>query len=589
MADGYKLGLFSFPATGKAAKVTRHSGHWPAVAMGLFLTYLVIVPLGMMVVSSIRPGGFPLDPGFTLEHYAAVYGDPDFPGLLRSTLVFAGGATLFAVLLGTCIAWLIERTDLPGRATFRVLIILPMAMPPMLLTVAWAMLLSPRNGMLNLWLTQALGLDQSLFNIYSLGGMIFVQGLALVPTTYLFLAPSFRNMDPSLEEAAMASGARFPMMLRRVLLPLLWPSILASTIFVLIVTLVVFDVPGTLGMPSRIYVLSTQLYLLITDSPQGVPMYGEVSALAMLFLVILLALAALYRYSTRQAQRFRTITGKAFRPRTFGLGRLRGVAFAAVALYFVAAVLAPLVVLVWTSLMPYQTPISARAMALLTLDNHVGFLANPRVLTATANSLIVAVASACFVTLLSLILSWMVERQKVPGHRVLDSIGFIPIALPGVMIGVALIYVYLALGFIFPIYGTVWIIVVAYVTHYLPFGSRTINSVMLQLHPELEEAARTSGASNIYTLRRVVLPLVWPALAGVWIWVLAHALREMSSALMLQGQNNAVITTLLWDYWSGGDPTHTAAVGVWLIAALIAFSILWWLVNRRNPLNAKDQ
>jgi len=549
--------------------------------MGLVLGYLVVVPLVLMVVSSVRPGGFPLDPGFTLRHYAAAYGDPRFWGLVETTLLFGLGSTGVALGLGIGLAWLIERSDFSGRGVLRGLVLLPMATPPLLLAIAWSMLLSPRNGAINTLLIDTLGLAGAPFNIYSLPGLVFVQGMALVPTAYLFLAPAFANMDPSLEEAAMASGAGNWMLIRRVLLPILRPSILSAAIFILIVTLVVFDIPGTLGTPGRIFVLSTQIYYLVSDSPTGMPLYGEVSALAMVFLVLLLGLGWSYHRLTREAQRYRTVTGKGFRPRLFPLGRLRAVAIAALVLYFLLSVVAPMVMLGWTSLMPYQTVISAATFKLITFANHRDFLANPRVAAATEHSLVIAVTAATAVAVLSLLVAWMTTRLKVPGARLIDVLAFVPLAIPGVMIGVALVYVYIALNPILPIYGSIWIIAIAYLTQFLPFGSRTVGGVMVQIHPEIEEAALTSGAGRGRILRRITLPLVWPALAAVWIWVVAHALRELSSALMLQGHDNGVIPTLLWDYWSGGDPTHTAAGGLWLSAVLVLFLALWHAAARR--------
>jgi iron(III) transport system permease protein len=447
------------------------------------------------------------------------------------------------------------------------------------------MLLSPRNGVLNQFLTNAFALGKAPFDIYTLPGMVFVQGLALVPTAYLFLAPAFANMDPNLEEAAIASGAGTWTLLRRIMLPILWPAILSAAIFLLIVSLVVFDVPGALGIPARIFVLSSQIYYLVANSPGGIPLYGQVSALAMLFLGILLGLGLAYHRLTRHSQRYRTVTGKGFRPRIFPLGRGRPLAFAALALYFLLSVIAPLLILLWMSLMPYQTGISWAAFDLLTLDNHRDFLRNTRVLTATRNSLVIAVVAATGVSLLSLVVSWLTVRLRVPGRQALDILAFIPIAVPGVMIGVALIYVYIAIGPILPIYGTIWIIAIAYVTQYLPFGSRVTGGVMMQLHPELEEAGATSGAGRLRILRRITLPLIWPAIAAVWIWVLAHALRELSSALFLQGRDNKVIPTLLWDYWSGGEPNRTAAGGLWLTVALVLFLVLWRSLSRRTALD----
>lgn len=547
----------------------------PAIAAGFLLAYLIVVPLALMAISSFRPGGFPLDPGWTFANYETVYGAANFPRLVRTTIVFAVGSTLMALTLGIALAWLIERTDLPLRGALRAAVILPMATPPILLAIGWAMLLSPRTGFFNLLLRDWFGLSASPFNVFSLGGMIFVEGLALVPTTFLFLSPAFRNMDPSLEEAAATSGAGPFTMLRRVILPLLWPSILAAGIFLTIVCLVVFDIPGTLGMPARIYVLSTQIYYLAVDSPTGVPLYGQVSALAVFFLVMLALLGWAYHRLTRHAQRFRTVTGKGFRPRLLRLGRWRWVAFAGVVLYFMLAVVAPLAILTWTSLMPYQTRVTWAAVELITLDNHRDFFANRRVLTATANSLTIALVSATAVALLSVGLAWLVARARAPGAKFLDGLAFAPMAMPGVMLGVALVYVYLTLDFGFAIYGTIWIIAIAYVTHYLSFGTRLANGVLIQLHPELEEAGAASGASTWRILRKITVPLIWPAVVGIWIWVVAHALRELSTALMLQGRENVVVPTLLWDYWSGGEPNRAAAVGVWLVIALVVFLSLW--------------
>jgi iron(III) transport system permease protein len=379
----------------------------------------------------------------------------------------------------------------------------------------------------------------------------------------------------------MASGAGTLMLMRRVLLPILRPSLLAAAIFLFIVTLVVFDIPGALGTPGRIFVLSTQIYYLVSESPTGMPQYGQVSALAMLFLVLLLALGWLYHHLTQSAQRYRTVSGKAFRPRLYRLGRGRLVAWTVLVLYFLPSVVAPLVMLGWTSLMPYQTQISASALKLATLANHRDIFGNARVASATGHSLVIAVTAATAVTALALLVSWMTTRLKVPGSRLIDALAFVPLAIPGVMIGVALVYVYIALNPILPIYGTIWIIAVAYLTQYLPFGARTMSGVMVQIHSEIEEAALVSGAGRGRILRRITVPLVWPAVAAVWIWVAAHALRELSSALMLQGRNNGVIPTLLWDYWSGGDPTHTAAGGLWLTVILVLFLALWqWLARR---------
>jgi iron(III) transport system permease protein len=562
-----------------AARLARAA---PSIVLATLLLYLVAVPLIFLVLASIRPTGFPFDPGFTLANYAAVYLSAGFARLLADTLVFAIGAVAIALTLGAALAFLVERTDLPAASAVRALIILPMATPPLLMAIGWAMLLSPRAGALNIAAREWFGATAPIFNAYSLGAMIFVQGLALTSTAFLMLAPAFRNMDPALEEAALASGASGAMLARRVLIPLLRPAVLAAGVFLLIVGFVVFEVPGTLGMPARIFVLSSQLFYLASEAPGGMPLYGQVGALATFFLIALLALGLLYRRLTRDATRYRVITGKGFRPRRMALGHWRYAALGFVALYFLLAVILPMGILLWMSLMPYQTPPSLRALALVTLENHADFLDSPRVLEAAANTLLVAVLAATFVAILSTLISWTTVRLRAPGSAMLDALAFLPVAIPGVMMGVALIYVYLTLDPIIAIYGTVWILVVAYTTDYLSFGTRAAGGVMVQMHPELEEAGRTSGASGAMVLRRITLPLMFPAIAAIWIWVLAHAMRELSTALMLQGRDNQVITTLLWDWWQGGEPTRAAAVGVWLVAALLVAMTVWQVLSRKR-------
>lgn len=567
---------------GRSAVVARVAHAMPSLLLGALLIYLVAVPLFFLGLSSLRPTGFPFDPGFTLDNYASVYGAPGFPRLVQDTLVFALGSVAIALTFGTLLAWLVERSDMPAAGLVRALVILPMATPPLLMAIGWAMLLSPRSGALNLLLRDLLGLEAPPFNAYSLGAMIFVQGLALTSTAFLFLAPAFRNMDPSLEEAALTSGASTAFLFRRVLLPLLLPAVLAAGVFLLIVGFVVFEIPGTLGMPARIFVLSSQLFYLANEAPGGVPLYGQVGALATLFLLLLLGLGLLYRRMTREAARFRTVTGKGFRPRRMKLGAWRVPALGLVALYFLLAVVLPMGMLVWMSLMPYQARPSWANLALVTLENHRDFLDSARVLEAAANTLLVAAVSATAVAVLATLISWTTVRLRAPGSAVLDALSFLPIAIPGVMMGVALIYVYLTLDPIIAIYGTVWILIVAYTTDYLSFGTRAAGGVMVQLHPELEEAGRASGASGFRVLRKITLPLLLPAIAAIWIWVLAHAMRELSTALMLQGRDNQVVTTLLWDYWQGGEPTRAAAVGVWLVVALLLALILWQVLAARR-------
>ena len=560
---------------------------WLNIGLLVVLFYLVAIPLGLLLVASFKPTGLPLDPGWSLTHFKEVYGDPGFYTLVANTTIFAVGCTVCALFVGGLLAWLVERTDLPWKASARVMIALPMVLPPFLLAMGWALLASPRNGWFNELLKSAFGLSQGPLNIYSLGGMVFVETLALVPSVYLILASAFRNMDPALEEAAMTSGARWPQMITRIFIPMLAPALLAAAAYLLIVGFLVFDVPGTLGMPVGLFVVSSRIVYLATDQSGGTSAYGQIAAIGVTFLVLLLALAWSYRRMTAQASRFVTVTGKGFRPRELKLGALKPLAIALVLLYFVLAVLAPLCLLVWTSLTPYLAPVSWEMLPQLSLRNHIALFDNARLGQAAWNSVWVSALSATVVTGLALLVAWAVLRGKGPGRNLIDTLSFMPLAIPGTMIGMALIYVYLTLSSI-PVYGTAWILVIAYVTVYLSFTSRTANATMIQLHPELEEAARTCGGTPAYTVRRIVLPLMMPALVGAWIWVVAHVMRELSTALLLQGDNNATVAVQLWSYWSGGEPNKAAAVGVWLVLAMTVVTVLWQWLSARKPAMANN-
>lgn len=553
----------------------------PTLLLGALLGYLVVVPLVILLISSLKASGLPFDPGWTFRNYIKTYGNSEFYKLAWTTFQFAIGSMLGALSIGIIMAWLVERTDLPARGLVRVMIILPMATPPMLLAIGWVMLLSPRTGFFNDVLQGIFGLGEAPFNIYSLTGMIFVESLSLVPSTFLILSPAFRNMDPNLEEAAAVSGARLPFMLRRVLIPLLLPSILAAAGFLLMVGFLVFDVPGTIGMPVGIFVLSSQVVYLANDAPSGMAEYGLISAMAMFFLITLLALAWAYQRATRRASSYVTVTGKGYRIRPFRLKRWRWPAFGFVSLYFFLVTVAPISILIWTSLMPYQSKVAAKMIPQMTLANHYAFFHNRRALEAAENTIIIALVAATLVAILSVLVSWVVVRSRAVGRKTIDFLAFLPIAIPGTMIGVALLYVYLSFSFL-PIYGTIWIIVIAYTTNYLSFGSRATNGVMIQLHSEMEEAAMVSGARWGRVMRRIIMPLTLPAILAVWIWVLAHCMRELTSALLLQGLDNKTVPVLLWGYWTGGEPTKAAAVGVWLVAAMILVVGLWQVLVRKG-------
>lgn len=553
------------------------------VVLCVVLGWLVVIPVALLILSSFKTEGFPTDVGFTLHHYVDAYTDSDLRSVIVNSIIFTVCATVLSVAIGTALAWLVERTDVPGARILRALIIIPMATPPMLLASAWAMLLSPRTGAINQAFMALFNLQAAPFNVYSMGGMILVEALTVIPTIFLMLSHAFRNADPAHEEAALMSGASPWRVVWSVTLPMMRPAILGAVAFIAIVCLVVFDVPGTLGMPARIFVLSSHIYYLFGSSPTGVPAFGQISALSVMILACLILLAIAYQSFTRMSAQFVTVSGKGFRPRVRELGRWRWLGAALVIGYLLLAVAIPLGMLLWASFMPYLAPISWKNLELVTIANHVTFFTNSMTLTAVFNSVVVALISSTAVVILAGICGWIIVRERGLVGRILDLFTFVPLAIPGVIMGIALTYVYLSLPWI-PIYGTIWILIIAYTTFYLAYGSRASQSAFFQLHKELEEAAKASGASALRTHMKITFPLVFPAMFGIWVWVVAHVMRELSMALMLHGRQNNVISTLIWDYWSGGDPMAASAIGVWLIVALTILIGTTFALTRRHSM-----
>lgn len=544
-----------------------------SAVLGAILTVLVLVPFAFLGLASFKPTGFVTDPGFGLQNYVDVYTDKDTFGLIGTSILFSTTSTALAVAMGLLLAWIIERTDVPARPILRALVLLPMAIPPILLAIGWVLLLSPHIGFVNRLLVGSGLFASAPLDVYSMPGMIGVQALSFVPSTFLILAPAFRNMDAALEEASFTSGAGTLHTVRRVSLPILQPAIVASAALLWIIGLLVFDVPGTIGLPAGIRVFSVQVYFG-THPAAGIPNYGAVAALSVVFVVVTLLASYFYLRATRNAARFTTITGRGYRPRALRLGPWRYGALATVLLYLLLTGIAPIVMLLWESFSPYYSSFLSLPLSSLTLKNFDVAIRDSGMLSAAWHTTIVAGTAAVVVAILAALLSWAVVRVRVPARQLLDTIAFLPLAIPATMTAVALAVVYLSLRYI-PIYGTVWILALAYVTIYLPFGTRTTNSVFIQISRDLEEAAHVSGASHVLTLRTITIPLVLPSLLMVGIWVAVHAARDLAVPLMLQATGNTVLATLIWTFWQAGMGTATAAVGITLIAGAFVLVVGW--------------
>ena len=556
----------------------RFDSRWVLIGIPVALVlWLALVPLVFLLWQSfLTPQTAAAPAQLTLENYISAYFEQDNARLLFNSLQFATGAAILALVVGTGLAWMNERTNTPFKALFFALAIIPLVIPGILFTVAWIMLASPKIGLVNLALQGLTGTDTVFVNIYSMAGMIWVDGLHYSPMAFLLMTAAFRSMDPSLEEQAALSGASVPQIARRITLRLAWPAALGALLILFVRSIESFEVPALLGLPVGIHVYTSSIYQAIHDYPSRI---GVAAAYAVtLLLITSLGIYAQSRLS-REGSRFATVTGKGFRPRTIDLGRWRYVTAAIFILYFVVIVLLPFLVLVWTSLQKFYSAPSWAALSRLSLDSYRAVLDYPQFAGVVWNSLVLAFGSAAAVTLLSAVIAWVVLRTKVPGRWLLDNLASLPLVFPGLVLGLAIMVCYLTIDI--GVYGTLWIMFIAYVTRFLPYGMRYNSASMLQIHKELEESAAMSGASWGMTFARVVLPLLKPGLLAGFIYVMIVSIRELSSSILLYSPGTEVVSIMIWELWQNGQYVELAALGVMLIAALFVLVLLAQLAGRR--------
>jgi iron(III) transport system permease protein len=540
------------------------------------LLWTVLIPLGQLVINSFREG-YPGEPGaWTLSKYAAVYATPLTYKMLLNTFILALGDTLITLSLAVLFAWLIERTNMPYKNLAWTLILIPMAMPGVLFSMSWVLLLSPNTGIINVWLRSLLELvgvhlERGPINIFSLGGMIFLEGVRGLTSLFLILISAFRMMDPALEEAARVAGMSGWKTVRHVTLPVLTPAILLAGIYSFMSSLDSFEIPAVVGLPARIFVLST---LIFFTARQAAPIdYGLSAAYASLFLIITVVLVYVYHRVVRRSENYTTVTGKGYRPRQISLGRWRYAALGIFCVYFLLTIGAPLLVLIWSSLLPRYAPPSIEALSRVSLKNYRALLEDDAALRALFNTAKLMLLTASLTMFLALFISWLVVRSRAAGTWILDAIAFIPHAIPGIVIGLALIFLYLQPPFSYiPIYGTLWIVALGLMTQYLAYATRVTNAAIIQIHQELEDAARICGLTRTKAILWVTVPLVMPALVGGWIWVAIHSIRAFSTPLILAGRYNEVLAVRLWEYWDHGELTTATALGVLFVLVLAAIT-----------------
>jgi iron(III) transport system permease protein len=546
------------------------------VVVVLVLVWQVAVPIFMVLwgsVKTVSPGreGF-WDLTVTFDNFRRAYADPTFWQATWTSLILATGATAFAMAAAIFLAWVVERTNTPFRRVIFVLATTRMILPGLLTTIAWIFLLSPRIGWINQWLLNLPFVTGPVFNVYTVGGMVWILGVELIPTSFLLMAAALRSIDPSLEEAAAAAGTSPLRILGRVTLPLMRPAILATVLLAFTRGLEVFEVPALVGYPYGINTYSTKVYYNTSTAPVD---YGLTGAYAVLLFIVSSIGTVLYLRATSSAKRFMTVTGKGYRPRLMDLGAWRFVTAAAALLLVGITVVLPLTVLVWNSLLAFIQPLSWEALGRVSLRQYSYVLFTyPDTLKSFINSTISSTSSGVIVALLAAVTAWIVVKTRVPGRGALDFLAFAPTAVPGLILGLAFLWLYLAVPWGGAIYGTIWILMLAMVTSWLPFGMRVISANMSQIHSELEEASYAAGASWVRTFRTILLPLLSPGLFAAWIWVAVHAFRDVSTSLMLYSAQNQTVGVEIFNVYEKGSYNAVSALGIILVVVLTVLVVL---------------
>jgi iron(III) transport system permease protein len=548
------------------------------------LAVIVIVVLGVLVVPPVlnliyasftATTGMQDTGGITFENYKNLLSDTRLLEAVITSVVFAFFATAVSLLFGGAIAWLVIRTDTPFKSLAYLTTIVSMGTPYILYVSAWLFLFG-RVGPFNELYRAITGSTGILFDVYSLWGMVLVEGFLWSPLVFLMLGATFRAANAEMEEAARISGGSVFDTIWRVSLQLAKPALLALAIFIFIRNLESFEVPALIGIPGRVTVLTTDIYQSIKQSP---PDLGRASAFSVVMLIMVAVLLYFYSRISKSAERFASVTGKGFRPRPFRLGRWRPFAGAVILFNFVLVLGLPLIGLAWTAVMPFARPIRWSNLHLATWKQFRAVLDSPQYISLTINTLMTAAIAATAAMVIALFAGWLAARRK-SGGLVADQLATLPLIFPGIVLGVAMLQI--SLRSPLPIYGTIWLIALAFLIRYLPYGMRYSYSGVLQIHRELEEAASVSGAGLGASLRRILAPLLSPALVAGWLFIFLISAKELSMAILLAGPNSQMMAVAMFDLWTNGQAGELSALGLMWAALMTFFAAILHLLSRRR-------
>src|SRR5262245_41351788 len=544
-------------------------------AVVLVLGFLSLYPLAMLLIGSVSsaPPGTAGD--FTLEGYRAVASWRTLD-LLRSTLLIATVKTALSLLLAIVLAWIIARTDTPGRGALEVLITSPFFFPPILTAMAWGMLGNPQVGLLNQAWRGLTGGEAPLLNIYSYGGVIWHMMQYSTPFLFIFIVNAFRAMDPALEEASRLSGASPLQTFRRVTLVLLLPVLTGGFILSFIRGIESFESPVLLGTPAGIEVLTTEIYRVINERTD--PNYPYATALSLSMLAMMLVLV-LWQWRLLGGRSFQTVTGKGYAPRLTALGRWRWVTFGFCLLFFTATVVLPVGQLLVGSFFQF---FGFYELDMLTLKHWRAVLDNDVFWRALGNTLVLGVAGATATMLLGAIVAYIGVRTRWRVRHLVSFLAWLPWMMPGIVLGVGCLVGFAMLPQSVPIYGTIWALLLAYIALGIPLSVRLMEGAFAQLSTDIEECSRVHGAGWWQTLWRILVALTWPAVAAGWVLLFFGILRELSASILLYSVGSEVLSVVVLRLWSAGQAEQVSVIALLLLTLVFAFRWLQLRLIRRR-------
>ncbi len=535
----------------------------------VIVAVLVCYPLVWLVIGSFQLGG----PGgaLSVRAYRQVLSAFDFGEIVWNTFWLGSGSVVLSLLFGVPLAWIVGRTNTPFKGFINLVALVPFITPPIVGAIAWSYLGGPNAGFLNVWWEMLTGSHKPLINIFTLGGLIWAMTLYVTPTVFLITSAALRTMDPALENAAVIAGASAFQTAARITLPLVTPALLGASVLAFVQSLEIFAIPAALGIPGNVYVFTTQIWRTMIGVP---PRFDRAAAMAMILVVVSALVLFLQRRFLTGERQYTTVVGRTAKPRVIALGPWRYVTLAYAGLYLLMSAGLPYLVLV------YGAVVKRRGLPLswnnLTLANLTGvFAGSPLVGRSIGNSLLLSVTAATVGTALATVSAYIVVKTRSQWRGLLDLITFLPIAVPGTVIAVGMVWAYLRPPF--SLYGTLWILGIAYVTRYLPLGARAVISALTQIHTDLERAAEISGARWLKMFRRILIPLILPSLGVGWILMFVSSMRELSSSIILYSSEHETIAVALFLLWDDGHFELVSVLSL-ILAAISMTSVL--LVQR---------